>query len=154
MFRISSVGLSLWVIPEGEGGPTGHPAHRKHWENRAGLALDLPVFVEYWNGRSRSPEGVDRKGLFIASPRLLHLQIESGGFRLGFGFEPVDSHLAGAADPSPLAHQAPIAKEPARDLDAIEPVQVSVWLAANQVHGLYPHILAAMSCSSLPTASA
>ena len=60
--------------------------------------------------------------------------------------------------PSPLAepreHRAPVAEETAHDLHSVEAMQIDLGLGPGQMHGAYPHILAAMSCSSLPTASA
>jgi hypothetical protein len=101
------------------------------------------------------PFGRRRSGsLLVAALCFCHLKVEAGVLGLGFRVKPVRSELPGAADPSPVAHQTPVPEETADDLHAIEPVQVGVWLCPGQMHGPYPHILAAMSCSSLPTASA
>ena len=60
--------------------------------------------------------------------------------------------------PSPLAepraHQTPVAEEAAHDLHSVEAMLIDLGLGPGQMHGPCPHILAAMSCSSLPTASA
>ncbi len=40
--------LTERVIVEGSGALTGLAAHRNHWENWLGRAVDLPVFPEFW----------------------------------------------------------------------------------------------------------
>ena len=82
------------------------------------------------------------------------MQHEPGVLCVGLGVEPIGPQLSGPSDPPPVPHEASVAEKTADDLQAIEPVQIGVWLCPGEMHRPYPHILVAMSCSSLPTASA
>ena len=83
----------------------------------------------------------------------LHVQVKARVLGLGFAIEPVRPNLAGTADPPLCAHQPPVFGETRHNLHAITPVQIGTMIDPGEIHP-YPHILAAMSCSSLPTASA
>lgn len=95
-----------------------------------------------------------RPASFVTALCLCHVQGKPGILCLVFGVEPVRPRLASAADPAPVARQAPVAEETPHDVEAIEAVQVGCRVDSGQMHVPYPHILAAMSCSSLPVASA
>lgn len=64
------------------------------------------------------------------------MQLEAGILGVGFCGEPVGADLP---DPPPFPDQAPVAEETARDLHAIELVEVGLGFRSDQIHPLPPH---------------
>ena len=88
--------------------------------------------------------------------RLKHvpLQLEPGVVGVSLAVKPIGAHLTAATDPAPFPDQVPVTEETGHDFHSVEPVQFGLGFDPGEMHASYPHILDAMSCSSLPTASA
>src|SRR6056297_3208468 len=76
--------------------------------------------------------------LLVAPLRLFHVELEAGILCLGFGVEPVGAALTASTDPSPLAHQTPVAEETGHNLHAVKPVAIRLGLCPGQVHAPTP----------------
>lgn len=96
----------------------------------------------------------DRLTLLITPFCLLHVKIKPRILGSIFCIKPVRAHPTRATDAAPIANKALVTKEAPYNFHAVEPEQVALRLRFSQVHVPYPHLFDAMSCSSLPTASA
>ena len=75
----------------------------------------------------------------IPAPLLPLAHRRAGLDRGGFGRKPRLPHRTGMADPPPLPHQRPRAKQGRGDEDGIEPLPVAGWLAPLQVDRGHRH---------------
>ncbi|SMD10782.1 hypothetical protein SAMN06295998_13322 [Primorskyibacter flagellatus] len=95
-----------------------------------------------------------RPALHVATLGLLHVQLESGVRGVFFAVKPICADTTATANPTPFSYQSPITEEARHDLHAIEAELVGPRFNLCQIRVPYPHIRDAMSCSSLPKASA
>lgn len=121
-------------------------------------------FLNFARGARRPAYPTTSADGAIAASLLLPCDLGERADRLAFIGMKVRPHGAGRADPPPFAHHRPFAEQRRDGGHGVEPLlvrlghnllQIGSVGKEQQLQGLtaHAHILAAMSCSSLPTAS-